>query len=67
LHVVIHEVSIQIPSSISLIVVCIINEERFETLKKKRVDSATKVADFCDQELIIPVVRPESYEPVKES
>lgn len=43
------------------------NEERFETLKKKRVDSATKVADFCDQELIIPVVRPESYEPVKES
>lgn len=48
LHVVIHEVAIQIPSSISLIVACIINEERFETLKKKRVDSATKIADFFD-------------------
>jgi len=31
LQVIIHEVSIQIPSSINLIVACMVNEERYET------------------------------------
>jgi hypothetical protein len=48
LHVTVHEVTIAIPSSINLIVVCIHNEDRFETQRKKRVDAATKIADFAD-------------------
>ena len=48
LHVTIHEVTIAIPSSINLIVVCIHNEDRFETQRRKRVDAATKIADFAD-------------------
>ena len=51
----IHEVKIAIPSSINLIVTCTHNDEKFETTRKKRVDGSTSVANFADQELIIPM------------
>ena len=34
---------------------CTHNDEKFETPRKKRVDGATSVANFADQELVIPM------------
>jgi len=48
LSVTIHEVSIQIPSSISLIVTCIFNDCQYETKNRKKIDPATKIANFSD-------------------
>jgi hypothetical protein len=33
------------------------NEEKYETSRKKRVDNNTKIADFSDQEIVIPIVK----------
>ena len=48
LIVTIHEVKIGVPSSINLIMMCTHNEERYSVERKRRVDSQTQVANFCD-------------------
>jgi hypothetical protein len=55
LVITVHEVKIAIPPSINLIVTCSHNEEKYETPKKRRVDAGTQVANFGDQQLVIPM------------
>jgi hypothetical protein len=56
LRVVIHEVHIAVPTSINLVVACIFNDKKYETQKRRRIDAATKIANFGGQELTIPII-----------
>jgi hypothetical protein len=56
LQIIIQEVQIQIPTSINLIFSCHHNEQKYETLKRRRIDGETKVANFSDQILAIPLM-----------
>lgn len=53
LSLVIHEVQIQIPPSINLVVVCVHNDKKYETPKRRKVDPQSRIANFADQEVKI--------------
>jgi len=55
IHIVFHEVKIQIPQSINLIVSCIYNDQKFETPRRIKVDPSSKIGAFLDQEVVIPL------------
>ena len=49
LYIRVHEVKIQIPYSINLIVTCVCGEKKVETMTRRKIDLGTKIAVFNEE------------------
>eukprot|EP00347_Sterkiella_histriomuscorum_P023912 403332956 len=53
LQLTVHEISIQIPHSINLIISCQHNDIKYETPKRRKINQSTQQVEFGDQEIFI--------------
>ena len=56
MNIVVHEVGINIPPSINLIIACTCNDKKIETHKRRKIDPLTKTVAFEDQLLKMPLL-----------